>query len=77
MQEMMFFATDCRVLWSAVCFNEKAPEFLVVRNQIVKGELPPICLEGTSPHAVTAVSGYGVKPGCKGIRALEFAEMLE
>ena len=36
MQEMMFFAMDRSGLGTALRFDKKTPQFLVVRNQLVK-----------------------------------------
>src|SRR3569833_1889898 len=73
----MLFAMNCGLFRAAVCCNEKAPELCVVRKQRIEGELLSVRLEGTSPHAMTAVSGDGVKPGGQGVRVFEFVEVLQ
>jgi len=77
MEEMMLFTVDGSMLWAAVWFDKEAPQFLVVRDQIVKRELSSICLGGTSPQAVAAVSGHGVKPRGQSVGTIEFTEMLK
>src|SRR6266705_5378014 len=77
MQEMTLFSMDSGVFGAAFRFNQKTPEFLVVGNQIVQGEVFRISLQVASPHAMAAVSRHRVKPGRQSVRTSQLAKMFK
>ena len=77
MQKMVLFGLDSIALGPAFSHVQKPSELLVVRDQLVQGELLPISLMRTSPHSVATVSSNGVKPGDQSVGAFELGKMLE
>src|SRR6516164_5595766 len=77
MQQLALLAVNGSLLRAIPLFEQETCEFVIIRNQLIKGELLPVSFEVASSHSVAAVARDGIQPGSQSARTFKLVEMLK